>query len=550
MAMSRIIIISCLLGFCLNGIGQESRYWISFKDKTNCGYQIDKPQEFLTSRAIERRQRQGISVIEQDLPINRKYIDTVLQETGGRQMLGSKWFNSVLVLAPTGLLDKILKIHSVSTAKEYPLTKKKQKLVDKFEANEVVEILFDGYTSSDYGAGNNQIRMLGAQHLHTLGYDGSDMLIAVLDAGFTGVDKVPGFKAMRDQIIGTKDFVDGDNYVYHRHTHGTRVLSCIAGKVWGKYLGTAPGAKFILLTTEDSGSETIIEEYNWAAGLEFADSIGADIANTSLGYTRFDDSTQNHTYQDMDGNTTFAAKAADIAASKGMLLVTSAGNMGNNDWHYISTPADADSTLTVGAVDSLGNPAGFSSFGPSSDNEIKPNVCAQGELSSVIGTGGIHQGNGTSFSAPIMAGAVACLWQALPNRTNMEIIDLVERSASRYSNPTEQMGYGIPNLYHVYLSALVFNKNPENLEIDELIGSHANIGSSRINMAYYSSADQEVQLQLVSATGQIVQLGNRNFHKGLNAVSIENRNQLEGGLYFLSVVNSKGEKRTQKIILI
>ncbi len=258
------------------------------------------------------------------------------------------------------------------------------------------------------------------------------------------------------------------------------VLSTMAGNVPGLLVGTAPGASYWLLRSEDAGSEYVVEEDNWIAAAEYADSVGADVINSSLGYTDYDDNNQSYTYADMDGNTARVTRGADIAASKGILVVNSAGNSGNNFWRYIGAPADADSIITVGAVNSLGIIASFSSLGPTSDGRVKPTVCGQGEGTYVVSSAdGVYPGNGTSFSSPVMAGAVTCLWQANPSFNNMELIDAIKRSASRYSSPDSLYGYGIPNMAvaHMVLSGqelptsdnenfMMANPNPFTEEID------------------------------------------------------------------------------------
>jgi subtilisin family serine protease len=337
-----------------------------------------------------------------------------------------------------------------------------------------------------------------------MGFTGEGMVIAVLDAGFYNANILPAFDSIRlnGQILGCRDIVTGDTMVYEDFPHGMNVLSTMAGNLPGKIVGTAPKASYWLLRTEDAASESIQEEINWLVGAEFADSVGADIINCSLGYTTFDNASTNHTYADMDGNTTIVTKAADWAASTGMFVVVSAGNLGSQTWQKISAPADADSVLTVGAVDPFGTIAGFSSRGPTSDGRIKPNIVAQGSSSiTAANAGDITTNNGTSFSGPIAAGAVACLWQANPARTNMEIMNAIHRSSSQFGAPDTVKGYGIPNFcWADYILAGI----NENSSREEEINVYPNPFVSGIRIDFFSDKKQKIDIELYDISGRII----------------------------------------------
>ncbi len=421
-------------------------YVIRFKNKANTPYSVDKPLEFLSERAVLRRQKYNIPITEQDIPVNKIYIDSI--KHFGFDIFGtSKWMNCVIVHSEDSLLiNKIKDIDFVDTSVIVDKDKSKHKQAEPEKIN--IESKADTFYTYDYGYGKNQVRMLNLHNLHNKGFAGQGMQIAVLDAGFKNVDKLDGFDSIRtrNQILGFKDFVERDSDVYRDATHGMQVLSTIAANYPGKLTGTAPEAKFWLLRTETEHSENLVEEYYWIEGAEFADSAGVDIIHSSLGYNDFNDSTVSFTYQDMNGDIAPATIASDIASSKGILCVTSAGNEGDAIWKYITSPADADSTLTVGAVNGEGIIADFSSVGPTFDGRIKPEVVAQGAFVWVLNPKrGVTFSFGTSFSGPIIAGAVACLWQAHPECSNMEIIDAVIKSSDRYTNPNNEYGYGLPN---------------------------------------------------------------------------------------------------------
>ncbi len=290
---------------------------------------------------------------------------------------------------------------------------------------------------------------MNGQALHTRGYTGKGMVIAVLDAGFYRVDELPAFDSLRMQgrLAGTRDFVDPSASVFEEHTHGMMVLSCMGGNLPGRLVGTAPHASYWLIRTEDSFSEFPVEEDNWIAGAELADSVGADIINTSLGYSTYDLPEMSHPWADMDGKTTRVARGANVAASKGMLVFSSAGNEARNPWHRIISPADGDSVIAVAAVTREGIRASFSSVGPSADREIKPNLAAMGQNTVVQNIDGQVAGaNGTSFSSPVLAGMAASLWQAFPDEPAWKIKQALLRSGHLYLRPDSLLGFGIPDM--------------------------------------------------------------------------------------------------------
>jgi len=310
----------------------------------------------------------------------------------------------------------------------------------------------------DYGNSFDEIHLHNGEFLHNIGLRGSGMQIALLDNGFNNFTSFDAFDSVNvnNQVLGTWDFVAREQNVSDDGSHGMSCFSTIAANIPGQFIGKAPQANFWLYQTEDNSSEYPIEEFNWACGAEKADSSGADVISSSLGYATFDDASLNHTYADMNGNTTMAVIAADLAAKKGVLVFVSNGNFGTSAWHFLSTPADGDSVIAVGAVDASGTVGSFSSYGPSSDGQIKPDVASVG-VSAVLETsaGTIGSGNGTSFACPNMAGLATCLWQGFPELSNMKIRSALWQSASRADSPDDRMGYGIPDMKKAFVNLLL-----------------------------------------------------------------------------------------------
>ena len=430
---------------------QTDNWWVFFNDK-DCNPLIQ-----LSDKSIERRLEQKIPFDMYDLSICQNYIDS-LQIDGVNIRQCSRWLNAVSISVKSNiLLERILDFSFVKMVKPVKKMRKTPQRFPTFD-NRFLKTTQRIGSFFSYGDSFNQINMLGGVALHNEGFLGENMIIAVFDAGFNQVQTLPIFDNLwnNNRIQDTYDFVDNDYDVFSGSSHGTMVLSTMGGYMVDSLIGTAPEATYMLFRTEDSSSETLIEEDNWAAAAEYADSAGVNIINSSLGYTiLYDDTLNSHSYSDMDGNSTIITNAADIAASRGILVVNSAGNSGNSEWYYIGAPADGDSVLAVGAVNELGDVASFSSRGPSYDGRVKPNVCAQGVYAVVADLDStIRVANGTSFSAPIIAGLAACLWQAYPEFNNMEILTAIEQSAHLFDMPNDSLGYGIPNFYQAYLSNL------------------------------------------------------------------------------------------------
>lgn len=427
----------------------QSYFWVGFTDKNENPYSLTFPEDYLSEHALLRREKQNIAIDSLDLPPNPGYIQQVIN-LDATLIHSSKWLNGLTVFTKNDSFQ--VQAARLPFVREVVLTRPgsvRKSSIDKF-ANpssplDVLEI-----DTTLYGSSVFQVAQLNGQFLHNQDFRGQGMHIAVLDAGFYNANQYSAFDSLwaNNQILGVKDFVDKNFDVFEMHYHGMSVLSTMGGNVPGELIGTAPKASYWLLHSEDIGSEYLIEEDNWVVAAEYADSVGADIINSSLGYFLFDDPSMNHTYDDMDGKTTRVTQAANIAASRGMLVFASAGNEGNETgWKYIIAPSDGDSVIGVGAVNSDGVPAPFTSYGPASDGDVKPNVSATGWNTIVQQSNGkIGTGNGTSYSSPVIAGAAACLWQANPEATASQVKNAIEQSANLYNHPDSLLGYGIPDM--------------------------------------------------------------------------------------------------------
>ncbi|RHJ52276.1 S8 family peptidase [Bacteroides sp. AM10-21B] len=448
----RLLILSTLVLLAAGASAQQDtlKYRISLRDKAVTAYSLERPEQFLSQKAIERRRKQNLAIDSTDLPVCRKYVDEIRRQ-GVNVIVTGKWENFVTVSCnDSALIDRIAALPFVRTAEKVwtaPKTKGEMMSATRDSVVNTPKI----YTDSIYGPAITQIQLSNGDKLHDAGFKGQGMTIAVIDAGFHNLDKITAMQNIR--VLGTKDFVNPQADLFAESSHGMSVLSCIGMNRPGIMTGTAPEASFWLLRSEDEYSENLVEQDYWAAAVEFADSVGVDVINTSLGYYAFDDKSKNYKYRDLDGHHALMSRQASRIADKGMVLVCSAGNSGMGSWKKITPPGDAENVLTVGAVNKRALLAPFSSIGNTADNRIKPDVVAVGEGSDVIRTDG-NQGkaNGTSFSSPIMCGMVACLWQACPKLTAKELIELVRSSGDRADCPDNIYGYGVPDIWKAYNS--------------------------------------------------------------------------------------------------
>ena len=448
----------------------QIRKVVFLKDKAQSPYTFSNPETYLSQRAIQRRIRYGIAIDSSDLPVNPLYLSQIGSLNNLRILGSSKWLNAVIIACDDA--------ESLTTLNSFPIVQSLQNIAlstgaasrakkDNFNTEQISPNRRTTRLQSDvldYGASSAQIKIHNGHLLHNIGARGENMMIAFFDAGYNQYNnnRFTDSARIQGRIGAVRDFYNNDDQVSEDDAHGLYCLSVVAGNIPGEYIGSCPKAQYLLLRTEDVRSEQIIEEYMWGLGAEYADSCGADVFSSSVGYTTFDDPAQNHAYNELDGNTNIVTRMADKAASKGILVVTSAGNDGASNWKFIGSPGDGDSVFTVGAINLQREIAGFSSFGPTADGRVKPDAVSVGVATALIGTNqNIINANGTSFATPNIAGLISCLWQLFPELNNQELMQLVRASSDRYLSPDPQYGYGIPDMAKAIAIELQRKSNSE-----------------------------------------------------------------------------------------
>lgn len=516
---------------CLNGQAPIYSYFyrVYFKDKGSDVAGKYSAHDLLSPRSLDRRQKAGIQVPDlRDLPVDRSYLSRI-SLLGLKLHSTSKWMNTALFKSQSAFdINILLNLPFVIDVKAVKTPGKKNRYNNKLDFQIV---------QSDLPPYDRPITQVNGHSMHESGFDGKNILIAILDGGFTDADLISSLNSLRARngIKKTYDFVKNNESVYNSSSHGTAVLSVLAGIIPGKIEGTAPGADYLLLKTEDVESEFPCEEDFWTAGAEFADSCGADIISSSLGYFNFDDSTLNYKISDLDGNTAFVTRVADIAASKGILVVNSAGNERNTIWKRIIFPADGDSVLAAGAVDGNNSISDFSSAGPSADGRIKPDNVAMGvsvpiQISETL-TG---RSSGTSFSCPVLSGMAACLMQAVPLALNNDIIKVLHSSADRYNHPDSLYGFGIPDIV-LALTELqnLYTKIPDG---GPLIFPNPTAGNFEI---IFPSPPDNVTIEIISMTGKLI--SRKDFaHYAGRTIFISDLQKREQGIYLLRIKDKSG----------
>lgn len=420
-------------------------------DKGSIYSASDDPANILSLKAIQRREKHAIFLNDSDRPVSDAYLDS-LTGCGGTVVTRSKWLSTVVIAsADSSIADRLTALPMVDSVKWVwkGISDHTGEIGNHLQTDTSRMYPNEQKLKTHYGYADPQISMLNGKKLHAKGFTGKGMSIAVIDVGFTHVDRIAAFDSLN--LAGTYNFTNPAVSVFQGDDHGTKVLSCLAANLPGIMVGTAPHATYWLLKSEDNRSEYPIEEDYWVAAVEFADSVGVDIISSSLGYFHFDEDEMNYSQDLLNGKTAFISRAAEIAAQKGILVICSAGNEGSNYWEKITFPSDADHILTIGAITDEKEKSSFSSTGFTSDFRIKPDLVALGSSCSVIDrNGNLRYASGTSFSTPIIAGLAACLWEALPGLNSQELISLLQETASQAKQPDAEVGYGIPNIYKAY----------------------------------------------------------------------------------------------------
>ncbi|GAB3513693.1 S8 family serine peptidase [Spirosoma knui] len=520
--------------------GQPSRkYLVLLRDKANTPYSVSRPEQFLSQRSIQRRQKQNIAILERDLPVNPAYV-TQLSQAGAKIWFTSRWLNAVLIEATDATLTAVQGLPFVKGL-EFGRTLSNARQGARVGSTERVYTKFGDVEPLTYGTSQAQVTQIGADVMHQRGYHGEGILIGVLDSGFLNANQAGFLKPLFDEkrVVATYDFVRKETSVYEDDSHGLSCLSVIAATADNQLYGTAYKASFVLLRTEDAASESRVEEANWLFGAEYADSAGVDVLSSSLGYTQFDDPASSYTYQQMDGKTALSTRAAQIAAETGMVVVVAAGNDGNNAWRYLSAPSDAASVLAIGAVTQTGQRASFSSFGPSADGRVKPDVAARGQGTSIgLPNGQIQMGNGTSFATPLVAGLAAGFWQAHPRLTAAQVIESLRRSGSQYGAPDDQLGYGIPHFERASVLADSYNQL--------LVFPNPFSDAQPLSVQWGEVAPNvPLDAMLTDLAGRII-WQNRLTSSSLAAFVLPNLN-LSAGMYIMTLV-AGDKKRSLKVI--
>ena len=528
------------------------KYYVQFTDKNDSPYSINNPEEYLTQRALDRRAKNGIEINESDLPVNPDYL-TGVKNKGVKLLNQTRWFNGVTIETnDPSLLDLVNSlpyVDSISILPEQKTTHAGQFFEEEYYGAGFVPDFTKSTTADDfdYGYAAFQIDQINGIPLHEAGYSGQGTVIAVLDGGFSGVQTHFVFDSLwaNEQILGTKDFVNGGDDVYTESGHGRAVLSTMGANSPGIMVGTAPKAHYWLLRSEDVKSEHVIEEFNWVSAAEFADSVGADVINSSLSYSDFEIPAWTYAHEDLDGRTPFSSRGAVMAMRKGILVCNSAGNSGNSEFPWNGAPADADSILSVGAVDVNDNKAGFSSIGPTGDGRIKPDVMALGAATIVAyGTDTIGPGYGTSYASPIIAGISACLIQANPETDLWTLRSSIKQSSSNSGEPNNAMGWGIPD-YELANSNMTTVEYIA-LKSDILIKAWPNpFKGDRLNVAVNTLNISTGTVQLVDVSGNI--LAQENIDSKRKSLVLNDLGELPAGIYFIKVI---ADNRTEVAKLV
>lgn len=502
-----------------NAFSINNTYFVKLTDKRLTEYSIESPEDFLSAKAIARRVRLNIDIDSIDLPVAKFYIDSI-KSYGAKVLHPLKWHNGLIVESNAETMQKIKQLKFVEYSE---LTHSNTNNISTYRKTKRRKL-----HNKPFSISQDQKAQIGVDALHNMGFRGQGVTIAVIDAGYKDANRMSAFDSLRNNghLLGTHDFANQQSNIYNEHIHGTLVLSTMAANQPSSMIGTAPEADYWLLRSEIDEIESPLEIDLFCRAVEWADSAGVDLITTSLGYSQFDNSSLNYSYIDMDGITIRSSISATYAVQRGIFTVVSAGNEGSKEWHHITSPADANGVLSVGAVDSIGNFAPFSSYGPSYDGRVKPEVCARGYRASVVNTdNNVMNANGTSFACPIITGMVASLMSALPELDPNTLYDNICATASIANNPNDSMGYGIPNALQIYQLLT----NTQNVDFSNSIKLSQDSNSIRIHNLIHSSS-----IEIINMQGKII----------YSAESVENNEQistesLERGIYLVRIGNQE-----------
>ncbi len=535
-----------ILLFSIATHAQYPKLIVQLRDKGGSLFSLSEPSKFLSGRSLERRVKQNIGFDSTDLPVSLSYLDSIRLAGNVTILSTSKWLNQVLVQSTdAAALAKIRSFPFVKTVTGagFRIRGNAVPFDENFteEVQPITRTSRQQRTAGDlinYGSSYSQVHIHEGEFLHNKGFRGQNKLITVLDAGFAQYRSVTAFDSIRQngQVLGERDFVAFDNSVNEDDAHGMYCLSTMSANWPGKMVGTAPKASYWLVRTENVVGEYPIEEHNWVVGAEFADSTGSDMISSSLGYYHFDAPAFNHSHADFYRNTTPVSRGASLAAHKGMIVMNSAGNEGNSSWKYLAFPADADSVCAVGATNTAGQIASFSSYGY--PGKVKPNIVSVGAGTIIAGLNNEPQlGNGTSYANPNVAGLIACLWQAFPSLTNMKVLDAVYKSADRYAMPNDRYGFGIPNFRKAYLS-LKTEENVAKYGADWLFATPDPF-TTKIDVKLIGQIDGKGRIDLVNSSNQVIAV--RNLTTELQEVydfSFDSLDQAPAGNYVIRYTDS------------
>jgi hypothetical protein len=552
----------CLLFLFQHAFAQEYKFLVRFRDKKNNGYTLQDPSLYLSPKSVQRRQKFHISIDSTDLPLTAAYIDSLVSFPTVNILNKSRWFNQVLIsVQDSSVMRQILQLSYVLSSEPVNNSRPK-KFPDHISINGISvpstktssENLGTLTAPYNYGASLAQVHIHHGEYLHNQGFHGEGIVVAILDNGFNNYLTNPAFDSIRNdhRILGTYDFVNRRMSVNEEGGHGSNCFSILASNIPGTLVGSAPAAGYWLFKTEDDFSETPTEEQNWIAAAEFADSAGADLISTSLGYAYFDNPLYDLSYPERDGQTALVSRAANLVVSKGMIVTASAGNSGDqpNDSKYVICPADGDSVFTIGSVDDSGQISSFSSWGPNAAGQVKPDAVSVGSGTFLIGPDGLlHSGNGTSYSNPNLAGLIACLWQAFPDFTPHDLLSAVRQSSNQYNYPGNRYGYGIPDFEKAY-EILVLKKLSRSVALtaDDWIRAFPVPFRESFHLFILPAANGQASIQLMDVSGKIIKTQSLTISAGqLQLLEFNPGRSLTAGTYLIRYTDQV-QSKTLKVL--